>query len=299
MKANLNFNSSSQRGNALQGLRYATAGQGITIYQSQQAQLNEESNSNDPFANLNYTYVKDPIAEIENCTGVLIKQYPDTYNFINGFETCNKYYIFGISKNGYKYLFKCEENIDCFMNIFCPMSNKRLNMNIIHISSNSPSDPGVKIGNIVKPYSCTCCCACTPELILNLEDSSETVGKIKEDCSCFYNNYKLLNIKNTNRYLVTPKSFQCGLMCSNSICGNNFDVSFSIEEPITHEQLGIITKQIIGDKKNGEQSFEIKFPRNANSNDKLLLTALGIMIDYQFFDVDPRKLKDIFNKNKA
>ena len=31
MKANLNFNSSSQRGNELQGLRYATAGQGITI----------------------------------------------------------------------------------------------------------------------------------------------------------------------------------------------------------------------------------------------------------------------------
>ena len=299
MKANLNFNSSSQRGNTLQGLRYGTSGQGITIYQSQQAQLNEDSNSNDPFAKLNYSYVKDPISEIENCTGVLIKQFPDSYNFISGFETCNKYYIFGIGKNGYKYLFKCEENIDCFMNIFCPMSNKKLNMNLIHISSNSPSDPGVKVGNIIKPYSFSCCCICRPELILTLEDSNETVGKIKEDFSCFSNSYKVLNIKNKSRFLVTANCCQCGLFLSNSICGNNSDVSFSIEEPITHEQFGVITKQLIGDKKTGDQSFEIKFPKNANSNDKLLLTALGIMIDYQFLDIDPRQLKDINNKNKA
>lgn len=299
MKANLNFNSSSQRGNIIHDLRYGTSGQGITIYNSQQAELNEESNSINPFGNLNYSYVKDPISEIENCTGVLIKQYPDSFNFVNGCEACNKYYIFGVNQNNYKYLFKCEENIDCFMNIFCPMSNKKLIMNLIHISSNSPSSQGVKVGNITKPYSCTCCCFCTPELILSIEDSNEIIGKIKEDFSCCYNDYKLKNIKNENRYLVTANCCQCGLCFSNSICGNNCDVSFSIEEPITHEQLGVITKQLIGDKKNGEKSFEIKFPRNANSNDKLLLTALGIMIDYQFFEVDPNKFKDNINQNKA
>ena len=297
MKANLNFNSSSQRGNILHDLRNATSGQGITIYQSQQAQLNEESNSMNPFSNLNFSYVKDPISEIEHCTGVLIKQYPDSYsNFVNGCETCNKYYIFGICQNEYKYLFKSEENIDCFMNIFGPISNKKLNMNLIHISSNSPSDKGVRVGNIIKSYSCSCCCICRPELILSLEDSGEIVGKIKEDFSCFSNDFKLINIKNTNRYLVTANCCQCGLFFSNSICGNNCDVNFSIEEPITGEKLGVITKQLVVDKKNGEESFEIKFPRNANSNDKLLLTALGIMIYYQFFDVDPRKLKHINNK---
>ena len=299
MKANLNFHASSQRGNTLQDLRYATAGQGITIYQSQQAQLNEESNSNDPFVNLNYSFVKDPISEIQNCKGVLIKKFPNSYNFINGFETCNEYYIFGISKDGYKFLFKCEENIDCFMNIFCPISNKKLNMNLIHIFSNSPSSQGVKVGNIIKPYSCSCCCICRPELILSLEDSNETVGKIKEDFSCLNNNYKLINIKNKSRYLITANCCQRGLFFSNSICGNNCEASFSIEEPITHEQLGVITKQLVGDKKNGEERFEIKFPKNSNSNDKLLLTAIGIMIDYQFFDVDPRKFKNINNKNKA
>ena len=90
----------------------------------------------------------------------------------------------------------------------------------------------------------------------------------------------------------------CGLFCSNSICGENFDANFSIVDPLTHEQLGVITKQNIRDKKNVVENFEIKFPRNANSNDKLLLSALVIMIDYQFFELDLMKYRDIINKKE-
>lgn len=296
MKANLNFNPSSTR-NTLQDLRYATGNQPITIYQSPSSHIEEISHFNGPFDGLKYSYVNDPVSEIEKCTGILIKQFPDSFNYINGCEIYNKYYIFGISEDGYKYLFKCEENTDCFMQFFCPISNKKLNMNLLHISSNSPSSSAVKIGNIEKPYKCSCCCICRPELILTLEDSNEIIGKIKEDFSFFDNNYKIINIKNQSRYYVRGNCCQCGLLCSNSICGKNRDVNFSIEEPITHEQFGVICKQITGDKKNIHENYAIKFPRNSNSNDKLLLSALGVMIVYQFFDVDPRKFKDIINNN--
>jgi len=296
MKINLNYTPSSFRGNTIKELAHTTNNQPITIYNSQQAQLKEESCSPDIFNNLNFSYVKDPISEIENCSGIIIKQYPDNYKFINGCESCNKYYIFGISDNNYKYLFKCEENINCFNNYLCPISNKKINFNLIHIDSNLSSS-GIKVGSIIKPYKCSCFCICRPEFILNLEDSNETVGKIKEYYSCFENSYRVINIKNQSRYLVKANCCQCGLFCSNSICGQNSDVSFNIMEPLTEEVLGIICKQKKGDKKNGEESYEIKFPKNANSNDKLLLTALGIMIDYQYFEIDPRKFKDIINNN--
>ena len=294
MKANLNFNPSTTR-NTIQDLRYATRNQPITIYQSSLTQREVISHSEDPFGGLKYSYVKDPITEIEKCSGVLIKQFPDSFNFVNGCESCNKYYIFGINEEGNKYLFKCEENTDCFMQYFCPVSNKKLNMNLLHISD--PSSSGVKIGNIEKPYKCSCCCICQPELILTLEDSKEIIGKIKYDFSLFDDGYKIKNIKNKTIYYVRGNCCQCGLFCSNSICGKSSDVIFSIEEPITHEQFRVISKKISGDKKNMEEIYEIKFPMNAKSNDKLLLVALGVMIVYQFFDINQRKYKEIINKN--
>lgn len=297
MKANMNFNSSTNRGNTLQNLRLRTNNQPITIYQSQQAHLNEEFHSEDPFHDLQYSYVQDPVSEIEHCSGVLIKQYPDSLDFISGCESCNKYYIFGLSDNSYKFLFKCEENIDCFMKFFCPESNKKLDMNLMHILSKG--DQPQKTGNISKPYTCSCCCICRPELFLTLEDSNETVGKIKEEFSCIENVYKIINIKNQNRYIVKANCCQCGLFFSNSICGKNCEASFSIVEPITQEKLGIISKQNKGDKKNLLETYEIKFPRNANSNDKLLLTALGVIIDYQFFELDPRKFKEVLNEDSS
>ncbi len=298
MKVNMNFNSSTNRGNTLQNLRLRTNNQPITIYQSQQAHLDEEFHSKDPFNGLKYTYVQDPVAEIEHCKGILIKQYPDSFDFISGFETCNKYYIFGINNdNSYKYLFKCEEKINCFMQFLCPVSNKKLDMNLMHVSS--IGEQPQKIGNISKPYTCSCFCICRPELILTLEDSRETVGKIKEDFCCIENAYKVIDIKNKSRYLVKANCCQCGLFFSNSLCGKNCDASFSIVEPITQEQLGIIAKQNTGDKKNVVETYEIKFPRNATSNDKLLLTALGVMIDYQFFELDPRKVNENVNKDSS
>ena len=298
LNLNMNLNSSSQRGNVVQDLRYATSNQPITIYQSQQAQLQQESLTDGPFKDLNFSYVNDPISEIERCFGVLIRQFPDSFDFINGFETCNKFYIFGINGNGYNYLFNCQESIDCCMRFCCPISNKKLNMNLVHSPSSSPASAGAKVGTIQKPFKCSCCCICRPELILTLEDSNETVGKIKEEFSLCDDSYKIINIKNESRYRVSATICQCGLFCSNTVCGRNCDTSFTIEEPITHEPIGTIAKQNIGDKNNPEESYEIKFPRKANSNDKLLLTALGIMIDYQFFDADPMKFKNIINNNK-
>ena len=33
-------------------------------------------------------------------------------------------------------------------------------------------------------------------------------------------------------------------------------------------------------------SYQVSFPKNASPNDKLLLIALGLMIDYQYFETD-------------
>jgi hypothetical protein len=37
------------------------------------------------------------------------------------------------------------------------------------------------------------------------------------------------------------------------------------------------------------ENYKITFPPQSTVNDKLLLTALGLMIDYQYFEIDPSK----------
>lgn len=288
-KKNYISNPSSMRGNTALELRYATSNQPI-IYQSQPKQIDEELPNSNSFTDIEFTYSNDPISDIGYCKGILIRQLPDFLELITGCETCNKYYIFGIYDNCYKFLFKCEENTGCLMKFFFPTLYKKININLLFVSSSESQ--GTKIANILKPYTCTCCWLCRPELILSLEDSKEIIGKIREACSCFNSVYEIINPQNEIKYLIEANCLQCGLFCSNSICGKNRDANFSILDPKTNEKIGEITKQNnIGKKE--EQQYEVKFPSKANAYEKLLLTALGLMIDYQYFEINPLQYKDI------
>lgn len=266
---------------------------GPVIYKSNRRNLNimdaEEENP-DEFKGINFAYVKDPISEIINCSSILIKQNVDSIELITGCETCNKYYIFGLGKRGYKFLFKCEENTDCFMKFFCPTSLKAINMKLLHISSPKTKNSNKIVSNIFKPFRCTCFCFCRPVLVLTLEESNEIIGKIIEKYSCCEQIYEVINRQNKLKYLVKGSYTQCGLLCSNAVCGKTYDVNFSIFFHDKEEPIGNIEKHII-DKEKGEESFQVNLPSDANSDDKLLLLAIGLMINYQYFEIDPSKLR--------
>ena len=214
----------------------------------------------------------------------------DSIELITGCETCNKYYIFGLGNRGYKLLFKCEENTDCFMKFFCPTSLKVVNMKLIHISSSETKNSNKRDSNIFKPFRCTCLCLYRPVLILTIEESNEIVGKIIEQYSCCDKIYEVFSKQNKVKYYVKGNYSQCGLFCSNAICGKTCDVNFSILSPEKQEPIGNIERHL--DKEKWEESFQVNFPSDANSNDKLLLLAIGLMIDYQYFEIDPSKLKE-------
>ena len=59
----------------------------------------------------NIVYVKDPMSELNNCTGVTIKQQPELFEAITGCETANRYHVFGQTAQGLIYLFKCMEKV--------------------------------------------------------------------------------------------------------------------------------------------------------------------------------------------
>lgn len=272
---------------------------GPVVYKANRPMLNimdAEEDIPDEFKGINFTYVKDPISEIVNCSGILIKQNIDSIELVTGCETCNKYYIFGLGKKGYKYLFRCEENTDCFMKFFCPTSLKEINMKLYHISSAQEKNSNKIFSTIFKPFRCTCLCLYRPVIVLTLEESNEIIGKIVEEYSCCDQVYEVINRQSKVKYIIKGRCTQCGLFCSNAICGKTCDVNFSILSPEKQEPIGSIEKKII-DKEKGEENFQVNFPSDANSNEKLLLLAIGLMIDYQYFEIDPSKLRETINEN--
>ena len=64
---------------------------------------------------------------------------------------------------------------------------------------------------------------------------------------------------------------------------------FEILDAKTLQNIGRITKEpatSISEMVTDADTYIVNFPPNADANDKLLLTGLSLMIDYQFFETD-------------
>jgi len=239
---------------------------------------------------LQFDFSNNPLSEIEKCTGIIINQEPASFELISGCERNIVYHIIGETSQGNKYLFRCEEDTGCLMRWLCPTGLRKLDMNILHVVS--PENPLSikKFGNSLKPFACPCFCLCRPEIFLTLDESEQKIGSIKEPFSCGDTLYEIFDDKNEIKYLVKAKCCQCGLLFSNSILGRTGEVVFNIIDPQTKEEIGNISKKNpLMSNELKREVYKITFPNNSAVNDKLLLTALGLMIDYQYFEKDPSK----------
>jgi hypothetical protein len=239
---------------------------------------------------LQFDFSQNPLTDIENCIGIIIKQEPAFFELVSGFERNIVYHIIGETSQGNKYLFRCEENTGCLMRWLCPTGLRKLDMNILHVAS--PENPSSikKFGNSLKPFACPCFCLCRPEIFLTLDESGQKIGSVKEPFSCSKTLFEIYDDKNEIKYLIKAKCCQCGLLFSNSICGKTGEAVFNIIDPKTNEEIGNISKKNpLMTNEFERENYKITFPFQSTVNDKLLLTALGLMIDYQYFEIDPSK----------
>ena len=245
-----------------------------------------------PLGGLKFDFITNPLSEIENCSGIIIKQEPEFPEFISGFERNIAYLIFGKTSQGYKYLFKCIEDTGCLNRWFCPTSLRQLYMDFYHVPSLNQMSEQKIVANLIKPYKFPCFGFCRPEIMLYLNETNEKVGTIKEIFACCEEIYEIYDDKDTKKYLIKAKSCQCGLLCSNSIFGPISEACFNIIDPESNEQIGIISKKSPSksDDINEHENYMINFPEKASGNEKLLITTLGLIIDYQYFEMDPSKM---------
>ena len=241
------------------------------------------------FGRIQCVLVADPMAELNNCTSVIIKQQPELLEAMTGCETANRYHVLGNVAGYFKYLFKCVERSSFCMRNCCPSNLREFDMDIYHAVASPITGNLQKVfAKAYKPCKVPCFCCNRPEIIINLGADNKYIGKIKNMFTCCDPEFEVHNPLGL-KYLVRANCCQCGLLCANNFCGKMSSATFEIYQPGTANVIATITKmcaQTAAEMVTDADSYQISFPSGATAEDKLLLIALGLMIDYQYFETD-------------
>ena len=238
-----------------------------------------------------FTYIEDPMVELAQCVGAIIRQELEMFEIISGCETQNRYHVFLQSNKGLKYAFKCIERSGCCARACCSNNCRTIKLDIRHVASaNEDPDLAKLFISARKPCACSCCCFCRPQLNINLSTNNEYLGKIREPCSCCDIKMETYDKNKTLKYLIIGNCCQYGLCCGSS-AEKLAEIQFKILR--NGQSVGIMKKltSSYGEYFSKADSYKITFPLDATPEDKMLLICAGLLVDYQNFEKDktPRK----------
>jgi hypothetical protein len=136
-----------------------------------------------------------------------------------------------------------------------------------------------------RPFKCTCCCAARPEM--SARNGNFHFGKVREPFSCCDPMYHIIDAQNQMKWKITADCCQCG-MCGG--CGEVlFPVYSSNKSDLSPNNSDGCIKKLDGGCKemmSDATNFEILFPMNMSPEDKFMLIATALMIDYRHFEKD-------------
>ena len=159
------------------------------------------------FGGMQFIYVQDPMTELATCPSLLIRQEPELFEAFTGCEQPNIYHVFGNSPLGFRYLFKCLEKSTFCQRRFCPSEQREFNMDIIHCSSVDQLGMGftTPFATMMKPFMCTCCCLCRPEISVLVNSTGQPAGKVKyiyTFCDPTFEVYNIVLLEDLNILLL-------------------------------------------------------------------------------------------------
>ena len=231
-----------------------------------------------------FVYCQDPMAELAECTGAILRQEVEMFEVISGCETQNRYHVFLQSPMGLKYAFKCIERSGCCSRCCCSNDCRSLKLDIRHVASAIEDADLSKIFiSAKKPCACSFCCFCRAHLDIILSENHLHIGRIREPCTCCDIETEIYDKNNELKYHVVGDCCQYGLCCGSS-AEKLAEIEFRIK---SHGQTVGAMKKLsssMGEYFSKADSYKITFPTNATPEEKMLLICAGLLIDYQNFE---------------
>lgn len=242
-----------------------------------------------------------PLKLLDQAFGAYIKQKSEMYEIVTGCETKNRYSI-SLRLHGYNKLykaFKCKEESSWCMRNCCSGESREFKM-MIKYSPNGVNDKGDdylsnRFAEFDRPYKCTCCNFNRPELNVFMSKSDtnpehKVIGKIWEPYSC---SRVLVNVNDEHReiYRFDIDRTQPGISCRAFTCGAIESVDFPIIN-IDNNGVGIIDGEIKRMGRTYDEAvigsdadcYDIIFPKNATAEQKFLILATSLLIDFRYFE---------------
>ena len=234
-----------------------------------------------------FIYCEDPMKELAQSTGAIIRQEIELLEAYSGCETQNRYQVFIQSPMGLKYAFKCNERSGCCSRCCCANSCRGLEMVIRHVASAAEIDTDISriFIRANKPCALGCCCLCRPQMDIKLEETKNYLGSVREPFTCCDKDAEVYDEGHNLKYRLVGDCCQFGLCCGSS-AEKMAEIEFQIQR--NGEQVGMMKKMSssLGEYFTKADSYKISFPLDATPEDKMLLICSALLIDYQNFERD-------------
>jgi hypothetical protein len=225
-------------------------------------------------------------------TGIFVKQQFDLMEALTGCEQANTYYVYEMTKEGdhkKKKIFKCKEKSGwCARNCLAP-DCKPFDMHVKKVAKDADLDTDETVIRMERKCQCTCYCCNRPQMkVYSTQNGQEVyIGKVVDNYDFCNYSYTVYDQADNIRFFIKASCCQLGFHCK-CPCGPCEKITFDLwsgdkekeEAPILKTGNKSCLKNMISDADN----FSIPFPIAATWQDKTLLLASVLMIDFMQFE---------------
>lgn len=219
---------------------------------------------------------------------LIVQQESDIIEAVMGCQQPNNYHIYGRQPDGeLSYLFKLREYSGCAMRFFCPVNCRGFTMKM-KLVNNYDNKYDNNFSNSLMTLEKDCkvpfLCLVRPEIRLSLIKDGTYIGTVEQSFSLCDPCFSVYNEHYEEVKYIEADCCQCGFICRNNSLGKTDDVHFFIYDTKDKSKpIGDICKKTesvfsIAD------CYSVVYPVNIPPEEKILLSIVAVLIDYQYFE---------------
>ena len=230
--------------------------------------------------------------KLMNMPGVFVKQKFELLEALTGCETQNKYVVYPANSDGSKVkdsMFKAKEKSNCLVRQLLSGHCRPFNVKVEHEGS------GMKFLWLHRECTMTCLCLNRPYLEVYFTETGKEpgdyIGKIVNPFKFCNAELQVLDNKNDLKYIIWGDCCQLGFWCKFP-CEPCQIIDFNILDGSRNPTNGRLQKRSAGCLKaaiSDADNFSLVFPTQATREERALLMAAVIMLDFMYFEENPNQ----------
>lgn len=230
-----------------------------------------------------YMFPASGVARLENLSGIFIREEMDITEVLTGWEMPNKYSFFPVDQNGVKVAQRIFRGVE--VSTVCDrqcVGNRREFQMPIKLSDMGVD--GMDFLLLERPSACCHCDHGDMNIYMVEGGAKNLIGRCYGPCTCCSFGMQIFDATNTLKYAYTGEACQCGVVCRGCPCESCRQVIIGLNDA-KGNQVSILTKFTpLAGMISDTDDFLLKFPLGSTVQDKMLLMASMIFLDYCYFE---------------